>query len=69
MSQKARENRARRAADRQGLRLEKSGRRDPRARDYEHWWIYDAETGDELIGGKWGVPLDEIEQHLDHGVI
>lgn len=39
MSGKAYENRLRRMADRQGLRLEKSRRRDPLARDYGEIYI------------------------------
>jgi hypothetical protein len=65
VTDKARENRARRAADRQGLTLEKSRRRDPRARDFARWWIYDLESGDELLGGKWGVTFDEVETYLE----
>lgn len=37
--EKVRENRARRAADRQGLELHKSRRRDPRAIDYGDYWL------------------------------
>ncbi len=39
MTAKAHENRLRRMADRQGLRLEKSRRRDPLARDYGEIYI------------------------------
>jgi hypothetical protein len=41
MTGKAHENRLRRMADRQGLRLEKSRRRDPLARDYGEIYILD----------------------------
>jgi hypothetical protein len=42
-AEKVRENRLRRMAERQGLELRKSRRRDPRAKDYGRWYIVDAE--------------------------
>jgi hypothetical protein len=36
---KVRENRLRRMAERQGLTIRKSARRDPRAIDYGRWWV------------------------------
>jgi len=64
--EKVRENRARRAADRQGLRLKRSGRRDPRALDFGTYWLLDATRRDApvVVGGRWGVSLDEIEAAL-----
>lgn len=64
--EKVRENRLRRMADRQGFKLMKSRRRDPRAVDYGTYWIVDPETnhieaGDPTYGG---MSLDEIEQWL-----
>lgn len=47
---KVRENRLRRAAARQGLRLEKSRRRDPRALDFGAWWLVDAKSGGIVFG-------------------
>lgn len=40
-AEKVRENRLRRMAERQGLELRKSRRRDPRAKDYGRWYIVD----------------------------
>jgi len=61
-SEKVRENRLRRAAGRQGLRLIKSRRRDPRAVDYGRYWI----TGEHrmLLTSEYGVTLDEVEEYL-----
>lgn len=44
-SQKARENRLRRMADRQGLLLVKSRRRDPRALDYGQYVLVEDTAG------------------------
>jgi hypothetical protein len=38
-AEKTRETRLRRMAERQGLTIRKSRRRDPRAIDYGRWWI------------------------------
>ncbi|MGH7691194.1 MAG: hypothetical protein ACREOA_00595 [Candidatus Dormibacteria bacterium] len=62
-----RENRMRRMAHRQGLRLTKIDRRDPLARDHGHYRLFDTETGTELLGGRWGVDFDEIERYLTFG--
>lgn len=71
---KIRENRLRRMAQRQGLRLEKSRRRDPRALDYGAYWLVQGpppSAGGENwrsrvteFGGEHGASLDEIEQRL-----
>jgi hypothetical protein len=60
MTGKAYENRLRRMADRQGLRLEKSRRRDPLARDYGQIYIVNER------GTKMGTfhSLDEAEAWL-----
>lgn len=52
-AEKVRENRLRRMAERQGLELRKSRRRDPRAMDYGRWYIVDVEREIEAaeIGG------------------
>ena len=61
---KVRENRLRRVAERQRLRIVKSRRRDSRAVDYGRFWVY--KPGDELIlGGDTGVSLGELEAFLD----
>ncbi|WP_168706595.1 hypothetical protein [Gordonia paraffinivorans] len=64
---KVRENRARRAARRQGLRLEKSRARDPRALGYGTYRLVNTinntvEAHDHTSG--YGLSLDEIEQVL-----
>ena len=65
---KTRETRLRRAADRQGLRLERSRRRDPRAIDYDRYWLLDLATGDVGAGaspiGRPAWDLDQIETWL-----
>jgi hypothetical protein len=80
--EKVRENRLRRMADRQGLQLVKSRRRDPRAVDYGTYALYvvDAEglirrqppfTHAELImlerGGGLRLTLDQVEAILTGG--
>ena len=57
---KIRENRLRRAAQRQGLVLVKSRRRDPRATDYGRYWL--ASPGSSPTGQ--GLSLDDIETSL-----
>jgi len=62
---KIRENRLRRAAQRQGLALMKSRRRDPRAFDYGTYMLVDQQTnfifarGDSQSG--YGMDLDAVE--------
>jgi hypothetical protein len=70
--EKIRENRLRRMAERQGLRLEKSRRRDPRAVDYGTYWLIDGPPSNGgnwrartvLVGGDYGTGLDAIEEAL-----
>lgn len=63
--EKVRENRLRRMAERQGLKLQKSRRRDPRALDYGKYWLFDVRNSNDLVvGGEWGTSLDEIEEAL-----
>lgn len=61
--EKVRENRLRRTADRQGLVLKRSRRRDPRALDYGRYWLIDKKTS-EQITHKDGFTLDAIEARL-----
>ena len=56
------ENRVRRAAKRQGLRVVKSRRRDPRASDYETYTIFDQQNN--LIGGG-GIRLFQVADYLE----
>jgi len=50
---KARENRARRAAGRQGYHLEKNPRRDPRGTGFGGWRITDPKTGQIVAEFGW----------------
>jgi hypothetical protein len=66
---KVRENRARRMAQRQGFRLEKSRRRDPRAYDYGKYLLIDVDTNAVVYGGpgggfRHGPNLEDIERWL-----
>ena len=57
------ENRLRRAAGRQGLRLVKSRRRDPRSLEYQHYWLVSARLG-VVCGGQYGVYVEDIAAYL-----
>jgi hypothetical protein len=64
---KVRENRLRRVAERQGLRLVKSRRRDPRAIDYGTFGLVDPATNTLVAGSAstgYGLSLDDIEEQL-----
>ena len=67
---KVRENRLRRAADRQGLRLMKSRSRDPQAVDFGLYGLVDVQTNgmvNPAIAGRWSCSwsLDEVEEYLN----
>jgi hypothetical protein len=63
--EKVREDRLRRMAERQGLTLQKSRRRDPRATDYGLYRLLDAKTGAPAsVGDTFRLSLDEIEETL-----
>ena len=62
---KVRENRLRRMAKRQGLRLVKNGRRDPRATDYGTWCI--VHTADNRVEVE-DCYIDDVEAYLTPGV-
>jgi hypothetical protein len=66
MGDKIRENRLRRMAERQGLRLRKSRRRDPRALGYGTYDL--VQDSDNHMVSPEQMTLDEIEQWLtsDH---
>lgn len=68
-SEKVRENRLRRMADRQGLRLMKSRSRDPNALDFGLYALVDAETNivvNPQLAGRWvcSWSLDDVEDCL-----
>jgi hypothetical protein len=61
-SEKVRENRLRRAAQRQGLELRKSPRRDPRALDYGTWLVVNTRS----VGHPVELAnIDAVETYLD----
>jgi hypothetical protein len=64
--EKVRENRLRRMAERQGLRLVKSRRRDPRALGYGGYMIVDPHRDAAVAGalGARSLDLDEVERFL-----
>ena len=64
MAEKVRENRLRRAAERQGYRLSKSRRRDPRAIDYGGYMLVDVQTNGIVAGATpyaYSLDLDAVE--------
>jgi len=64
---KIRENRLRRAAQRQSLALTKSRRRDPRATDYGMYKLIDKSSGwgpQSFIGG-YDMSLDDVDKALN----
>jgi hypothetical protein len=63
-TEKVREDRLRRAAKRQGLRLIKSRTRDPRALDYGAYWIKDDRKQVAHGPVPQGFTLDEVERFL-----
>jgi hypothetical protein len=72
LSRKARENRARRAARRQGLRLRKNPRRDARAVDYGSYMLTDPGSGGVVADFGWdhaafGDHLADVEEWLARG--
>jgi hypothetical protein len=64
MTEKAAENRLRRAATRQRLRLIKSRRRDPRASDYGTYMLVDAYTN--VVEG-YQLLLMDVADYLAQG--
>lgn len=65
---KVRENRLRRMAERRGIRIEKSRRRDPKALDFGGYMLIDAATNGAIMGASpyaYSASLDEVEQWLD----
>jgi hypothetical protein len=64
---KIRENRLRRMAERQGLQLQKSRRRDPRATEFGTYQLVDRYNDTLAAGGGqngYGMTLDEVERAL-----
>lgn len=67
MTDKVRENRLRRMAERQGFTLTKSKARDPKALTFGKFALKDAK-GD-LVPGGWDKSADEIEALLESGAL
>jgi hypothetical protein len=66
-NEKIRENRLRRAAERQGLKLEKCRRRDPRSVNFGTYMLTDSRTNTLVAwAGEegYGLDLDEVEKAL-----
>jgi hypothetical protein len=70
-AERTRENRLRRMAERQGLQIAKSRRRDVRAVGYGGFMLIDASTNGIVWGGDWQLPdgcyaldLDDVEAYL-----
>ena len=61
---KVRENKARRAAERQGYALNRNRRRDPRALDYGTYSLSSAHAATTRTATPEGASLSEIEQFL-----
>jgi len=82
-SPKVRENRLRRMAARQGVKLVKARRKDHRAIDYGTYWLvgtglldendtrpcYLPDAGDIYEPRRVGFTLDEMEEALNRGVV
>jgi hypothetical protein len=65
VTEKSRENRARRVAERRGYCLEKSRRRDPRSIGYSQYQLVDPSTRANMsLGGGW-LTLAEAEAQLE----
>lgn len=68
MLEAAREQKARRNADRQGLRLMKSRRRDPSACDYGLYALVDVNTGGlvhpDNVNSIYALTLDDVDTWL-----
>jgi hypothetical protein len=67
MGTDVRENRLRRMAARQGRRIEKSRRRDPRAVDYGGYMVIDNYRNAVELGGNpyaYSATLDDVEAYL-----
>ena len=58
------ENRLRRMAQRQGLEIKKSRRRDPRAIDFGFYWVINPDTDEVAAGDPSGLTLGQVEAFL-----
>lgn len=71
MADKVRENRIRRMAERRGLVLRKSRRRDPGALDFGTYQLVDSRNclvlGNSNTASGYGIDLGEVERFLEKG--
>lgn len=67
MISKTRENLLRRMAERQGLRLVKSGRRDPRALDYGKFALIDDKKNRAIGGPGYHFDIEAVDELLSTG--
>jgi hypothetical protein len=66
-AERIRENRLRAMAQRQGVAITKSRRRNRRAYDYQGWMIVDPSTNDVLAGANpvaYSLSIDQVEEWL-----
>lgn len=64
---KVKENRLRRIAERRGMKIEKSRRRDPKAIDFGGYMLIDVSTNAVITGGSpypYSASIEDIEEHL-----
>jgi len=69
-AEKTRENRLRRAAARQGLRIKKARRRDPLGYRFGGYMLIDSSTDAVVAGGSpipYGLTVDGVEEYLSAG--
>jgi hypothetical protein len=68
MAERAQEDRLRRVAERQGLRLEKARRRNPRALDYGRFRLIDTASGSPVFPShdltEYPLSLHDVERAL-----
>ena len=68
MTDKVRENRLRRIAERRGMALAKSRRRDPKAMDFGGYMLTDIATNSVVMGATpiaFSATLDDVEAWLE----
>lgn len=68
MTDKVKENRLRLTAERRGLKLKRSRRRDPKAVDFGGYMLIDIRTDAVVLGGgafPFQASLDEVATYLD----
>lgn len=64
---KVKENRLRRIAERRGMKIEKSRRRDPKAIDFGGYMLIDVSTNAVITGGSpypYSASIEDVEEYL-----